>query len=116
MPLAESLLADNKLTIVGTLRINRREIPQSLISPRGKQVQSCQHTFHGPQTSVSYNPKNKSVMLFSRMHKTADVQDTVKPEIIQFYDKTKGCVDTLNQLWHTYSVSRKTRRWPMSVL
>jgi hypothetical protein len=39
----------------------------------------------------------------------------MKPEIIQFYNKTKGCVDTLDQLCHTYSVSRKTRHWPMRV-
>jgi hypothetical protein len=90
IPLAESLLTDHKITIVGTLRKNKREIPQSFTSPRGKQVQSCQHAFRGPHTLLSYIPKkNKSVLLFSTMHKTAAIdQDTVRPEIIQ---NRRGC-------------------------
>jgi hypothetical protein len=39
----------------------------------------------------------------------------MNPEIIQFCGKTKGGVTTLNQICHTYSVSRKTRHWPMTV-
>jgi hypothetical protein len=81
---------DHKLTIVGTCRKYRKEIPQSFISLRGKQVQSCQHAFYGPQSLVSYISKNKSALLLSAIHRTAPVdQDTMKPEIIQFYNKTK---------------------------
>ena len=38
-----------------------------------------------------------------------------KPEIITFYNHTKGGVDTLDKLSATYDVSRNTRRWPMVV-
>lgn len=38
-----------------------------------------------------------------------------KPDIVNFYNKTKGGVDTFDQLCHTYTTSRKTRRWPLRV-
>ena len=36
-----------------------------------------------------------------------------KPEIIEFYNGTKGAVDTFDQMCAQYSCSRKTNRWPM---
>nr|CAH7730727.1 unnamed protein product [Callosobruchus chinensis] len=36
-----------------------------------------------------------------------------KPEMVTFYNMTKGGVDVLDQLCHNYDVSRSTRRWPM---
>lgn len=38
-----------------------------------------------------------------------------KPEMICFYNKTKGGVDTVDQMCSTYSVSRKSNRWPLTV-
>ena len=38
-----------------------------------------------------------------------------KPEIITFYNSTKGAVDTLDQLLSTYSCRRRTNRWPMTL-
>ncbi|XP_024085442.1 uncharacterized protein LOC112127978 [Cimex lectularius] len=37
-----------------------------------------------------------------------------KPEVITFYNTTKGGVDTADQMC-TFSVSRNTRRWPMVI-
>ena len=48
------------------------------------------------------------------MHSGKEIDDTTKkPEIINFYNSTKGGVDTFDQLVHTYTVARKTRRWPL---
>lgn len=48
------------------------------------------------------------------MHDKGDETNTTTlPEIIQFYNSTKGGVDTLDQLCHGYSTGRKTRRWPL---
>lgn len=49
------------------------------------------------------------------MHEKGDEANENKnlPDIIQFYNETKGGVDTMDQLCHTYSCSRKTRRWPL---
>ena len=45
------------------------------------------------------------------MHRDAAVDaETKNPQIIQFYNSTKGGVDTVDQLCGNYSVSRRTRR------
>lgn len=41
--------------------------------------------------------------------------DKQKPEIMAFYNKTKGGVDTLDKLCGSYNVARNTKRWPMVV-
>ena len=66
---------------------------------------------------VFFTPKkNKSVVLLSTMHCDAAVDaETKKPQIIQFYNSTKGGVDTVDQLCGNYSVSRRTRRRPLCV-
>lgn len=40
---------------------------------------------------------------------------TGKPEIIMYYNQTKGGVDTFDQMCSLMSCSRKTNRWPMSI-
>jgi len=66
---------------------------------------------------VLYVPKqNKAVVLLSTMHHDNIVDDkSKKPEIIMDYNRTKGGVDTVDQLCHRYTVKRPTRRWAMYV-
>lgn len=78
--------------------------------------------FHDELTLFSYvspklsKGKKKNVIMLSTMHMEADKDKAVNlPEIISFYNQTKGGVDTFDQLCHTYSVSRKTRRWSLCV-
>ena len=65
---------------------------------------------------MSFVPKNsKSVLLLSTMHHDGTIDEqTVKPDIILYYNQTKGAVVTVDQMYHTYSVQRKTRRWPLA--
>lgn len=42
-------------------------------------------------------------------------EDKKKPEIITFYNQTKGGVDTTDKLCASYNVARNVRRWPMVV-
>ena len=49
------------------------------------------------------------------MHNDKNLCDNGKPEVIEFYNKTKCGVDTFDQMCSTYSCGRKTRRWPMCV-
>ena len=65
-------------------------------------------------TLVSFTPKkNKSVVLLSTMHHDVSVDtETKKPEIVHFYNSTKGGVDTVDQLC---GVSSRTRRWPLCI-
>ncbi|KAE8285601.1 hypothetical protein D5F01_LYC15266 [Larimichthys crocea] len=72
--------------------------------------------FCGEMSMVSYVPKkNKAVVLLSTIHNDTAVDDNMKkkPEIIQYYNKTKGGVDLMDQIVHTYTSKRQTRRWPM---
>lgn len=39
-----------------------------------------------------------------------------KPEIVIFYNNTKGGTDSFDKKCHDYTVTRKTARWPMRIL
>ncbi|KAJ8394926.1 hypothetical protein AAFF_G00040490 [Aldrovandia affinis] len=116
VPLAEKLLEKN-LTIVGTLRQNKADIPPVMKKSKSREVHSSEFGFNGNMTMVSYvTKKGKAVVLLSTMHDDKAVDDKSvkkKPEMIQYYNKTKGGVDTMDQMVRTYSCKRRTRRWPM---
>lgn len=105
------------LTYVGTLKKNKREIPPQFLPDKIRAERSSLYGFTKECTMVSYVPKkNKAVVLVSSMHHTKSVDpDTAKPEIIAFYNSTKGGVDTLDMKCSTYSTNRRTRRWPLAI-
>ena len=79
--------------------------------------------FREKLTLVSYIPKSnskkKNVALISSMHQDKKIDEPTgedkKPEIITFYDSTKGGVDVVDMMMDKYSVSRNSRRWPVTV-
>lgn len=120
IPLATRLLRDHKLTLVGTLKKNKREIPPEFQADRNKSVNSSIFGFTKDMSLVSYIPrKSKAVLLLSTMHNDNAIdpttQDAKKPEILTFYNMTKGGVDTNDKLCATYNVGRRTRRWPVVI-
>ncbi|CAH1959283.1 unnamed protein product [Acanthoscelides obtectus] len=42
-------------------------------------------------------------------------QQSGKPDMIEFYNATKGGVDTFDQMCGHMSTSRKTKRWPLCI-
>jgi hypothetical protein len=112
-PLAVSLLKD-KISLVGTLKKTKRKFPLNFCI-KNKEVNSSMFGFQKQVTLVSFTPKkNTSAVLLSTMHNDASVDtETKKPEIVHFYNSTKGGVDTVDQLCGNYSVSRRTRRQPL---
>lgn len=42
-------------------------------------------------------------------------EESGKPEIISFYNLTKGGVDVVDELKSLYSVARKSNRWPLRI-
>jgi hypothetical protein len=42
-------------------------------------------------------------------------EETGKPDMIMFYNATKGGVDTFDQMCGHMSTSRKTKRWPLCI-
>lgn len=113
-----SVMKSKGLTVVGTLRKNKKEIPKEFLPQKDRPIGSSLFGFTNDTTIVSYVPKkNKSVILVSSMHHDNTVDEsTNKPEIIMHYNSTKGGVDSVDQMCSVYSSSRRTRRWPMPVL
>ncbi|KAK9753473.1 Transposase IS4 [Popillia japonica] len=66
-------------------------------------------------TLLSYKAKpNKIVYLLSSCNEEGTVNTSSgKPNLVEFYNKTKGGIDTLDQMCSVMSCSRKTKRWPM---
>jgi len=118
IPAAKSLLLEPyKLTVVGTVRSNKREIPEELKNSRSRPVGTSMFCFDGPLTLASYKPKpSKMVYMLSSCDEDAAINLTTgKPEIIMFYNQTKGGVDAFDQMCSSMSCSRKTNRWPMTM-
>ncbi|XP_058983469.1 piggyBac transposable element-derived protein 4-like [Musca domestica] len=118
IPLAKGLLNEPyKLTLVGTIRSNKREIPEEIKNTRARKVGTTMFCYDGPLTLLSYKPKpSKMVYLLSSCNEKGTIDDkTGKPDIILYYNETKGGVDTFDQMCSLMSCSRKTNRWPMAV-
>jgi hypothetical protein len=94
--LAKELQA-KKLTIIGTLRNNKPEIPIEFHSNKSREVGSSLFGFQDYLALVSFVPKqNKAVLLLSLTHHDNLVdQKSGKSNIILDYNKTKGAVDTV---------------------
>ena len=117
--LARELLS-KKITLVGTIRKNKREIPKEFTSSTGRELYSSLFGFQKHMTLVSYIPKkNKCVLLLSTMHNDDSIDTTSaeskKPEIITFYNLTKGAIDVVDEMSAAYSTARISNRWPMVV-
>lgn len=117
VPLAMDLLNNTNLTLVGTIKKNKRELPPITVNVKDRPVGSSLFAFNRDMTLVSYKPKkNKNVLLLSTMHTSDDMDDAVdKPEIVTFYNSTKSGVDTVDQMKSLYNVARITRRWTLVI-
>lgn len=111
----DKMLRDHSITMVGTLRKNKSQIPDSF-RVAGK-VGSAKYAFDDTKTLMSYTPeKNKVVILLSTLHHTADIDpQTKKPEMIDFYNTTKEGTGTFDHMCHEYTTARKTLRWTTRV-
>ena len=116
IPIMETLLKEPyKLSVTGTVRKNKRQIPAEL------KVASQ----HPPGTKFCYSPnmtllshtskKNKIVLVASSFMHSSEIDSDGKPAIIAHYNATKGGTDMFDQLCHAYTVSRRTNRWPVRV-
>lgn len=121
IPVALDLLKNHKLTIVGTLRRDKREIPPEFLTTNKRKIHSSLFGFSEEKmTLVSYVPSKKKVVLgLSTMHSTNQIDESTgdkkKPELITFYNLTKGGVDVVDRMCANYTVSRTSNRWPLTV-
>lgn len=115
--LVDKLLKEYKLTVVGTIRKNKKQLPIEFVNGKGREVNSSLFSFQENSTLVSYIPrKGKIVLLLSTLHNDDKIDsNTGKPEIIITYNETKSGVDVLDKLCASYNCARPTRRWPMVI-
>lgn len=106
-----------KLTYVGTMRKDKKVIPNEFLADRNRTPGSVRFGFNGNRTLVSFVPqKNRAVALISTMHHDKSIdEDKNKPEIISFYNSTKCGVDILDMKCAVYASNRRTRRWPVAI-
>lgn len=110
-------LKKRDLTCTGTVKKNKRELPPSFLPSNRRAEGSTLYGFTSQTTLISHVPKKgKAVLLVSSMHHNACIdENTGKPEIIAYYNSTKGGVDELDKKCAIYSTGRRTRRWPMAL-
>lgn len=69
--------------------------------------------------NTSYVPRKNKNVLVSSMHDhgviDTDFGDQNKPEIITYYNSTKGGVDVIHELKGEYSVSKVSCRWLLTI-
>ena len=112
--LASELLF-KKTTYVETWRKNKSDIPPEFQANKTRPIGSTLFDFDKDTTLVSFVlKKSKSVLLVFTMHHNDKIDDqTGKPDIILYYNQIKEAEDIVDQMCHTYSVQRKTKRWPL---
>ncbi|XP_046905958.1 piggyBac transposable element-derived protein 4-like [Hypomesus transpacificus] len=117
--LGRELMATRNMTMVGTVRKNRTELPSELLTTTNRRrVLSSQFAFTPTTTLVSYlAKKNKNILLISTRHTNDEISDrnNGKPPIVLDYNRNKGGVDNLDKVIAAYSCKRKTARWPLVI-
>ncbi|XP_054746374.1 kinesin-related protein 4-like [Anastrepha obliqua] len=100
IPLLDKLESKHKLTIIGTIRKNKKELHKQFTEIRGRAEKSSLFGHRGNCSLVSYvSKKGENVLLVSSMHAGVEINEiTNKPEMIMDYNMTKGEVDTVDKM------------------
>ena len=118
---AAKKLRRNKISIVGTIPKNRRELSQQMTQPMRNKLYSSNLWWHERSNAmiVKYQQqRNKSVCLLSTMHSAPDVDNgstKKKPNVVSFYNRNKAGVDCFDQMTRLYLTRAASRRWPLAV-
>lgn len=116
LELAEELV-QWKLSIVGTLKKNKKCVPNEFKASKKRAILSSEFGFQKNAMICSYVPKkDKSVLILSTKHRSnAVIGEQQKPEVIHFYNQTKAGVDMMDKMLGSYTTKRRTNRWPMAL-
>ena len=97
---------------------NGKHLPLALLpkQARGWEIGLGMFAFKDNLPLASWHPNpSKHVPILSSLHHSTNIAESGKPEIAEFYNKTKTGVDTLDQKVRHYSTYHKTYRWPLAV-
>ena len=108
-----------KLTLVGNIMSNRREILSQFKLAKGREVESTKALYDHSNgiLLISYIPKeNRNVLMMSFSHSDVSITDChSKSTVIMDYNKHKGEVDTLDENCEEFNCLKKTNFWPMVI-
>ncbi|XP_049806997.1 uncharacterized protein LOC126249387 [Schistocerca nitens] len=99
------------------LKKNKKEIPQNFLPNKKRRVKTSVCSFTEDMTLVSIVPKkSNAALLISPMHHSVNNDpESGKPDIILFYNTTKGGVHCVDQRCAAHLSSHWTRRWPLAI-
>lgn len=116
-------LAENKISYLGTIRINKRELPDvnAIMKSEPRFSSSFYRTADGTVSLTLYKAKtNKVVSLLSSYHTHPTISqpdsEKKKPDVIETYNRTKCGVDCFDAMARMYTTRCASRRWPLYVL
>lgn len=108
-----------KLSIVGTVRNNKRFVPDEFRKSKNRALEETLFGYYDEQFALcSYVPKkNKAVIMLSTAHYKSEVDGANKKKPFQIldYNDNKAGVDTMDQMLSGYSCKRGTKRWPLAM-
>ena len=114
-------LLQQNLTMVGTMKINRRHIPPVMKKPQIEVEDTC-FAFQDKMMLAVWRAKpEKYILMASTFHSQPVIPATEdnpskKPEVILEYNRTKAGVDAIDLLISTCSGrSRLIHRWPVVI-
>ena len=119
--IAQSAL-EKKITIVGTMRLDRKGIPKEIKSLENREERSILYVFDSDENIllVSYIDKKKSGkrnnVALSTLHDKVRVtkDERRKPDIHKLYDHTKGGVDVVNLISTSCTTRIKNKKWSIN--
>lgn len=119
LELAKKLI-DNGLAYVGTVRSNKRFVPDEMRWSKNRVLNTTMFCHYKNDVSLcSYAArKNRVVIMISTEHYGDEIDansPTTKPQQILDYNKSKGGVDVMDQMTSGYSCKRNTKRWPLAL-
>ena len=112
-------LAKQGCNFVGTIRSNRRKIPNNLKETSSLHVTLAEAAVVTVPITKYQCKKSKSVNILSSLHPNVIISSEnnpkKKPKTVLCYNKTKVGVDVLDQISRCYSVKIGSRRWAIHV-
>ena len=115
---------EKKISIVGTVRTDRKGIPKEMKELRDREEKSTKncHSEDNKLLFVLYIDKKKTgkknIIVLPTMHKSIGVtrDRRKKPKMIVLYDHTKGGADIVDLISSKFSVRIKSKHWTINAL
>ena len=114
-------LKQRKITILGTIRKQRLEVPNTDLVMKDKSLHTSEiySSSSGCSLTIYKAKKKKVVCILSSKHRNVNIDKGHKKklsETVQYYNKSKVSVDALDRMARHHTCKSSSRRWPVAVL